>query len=222
MQPITSNSCTIKDSFAFAEWIRQYQDTGTHNILCSFDVKSLFTNVPITETIDICINRLQRVGPLPMPEKHLRKLLEFSTKKSHFLFNGKMYDFVDGIAMGSPLAPVLANIFMTDFEEKFILSKSLSYAPHTWRRYVDDTFCIFSSRSDAQKFLHYLNGCHPNIDFTVEFQNDDKTLPFLDILISKKTTILPLPCIEKVLSQVFIQNGTRSPPESIRSILYEH
>ena len=40
------------------------------------------------------------------------KLLEFATKKSHFIFDGQYYDQIDGVAMGSPLGPVLANIFM--------------------------------------------------------------------------------------------------------------
>ena len=52
----------------------------------------------------------------------LRKLMEFATKKSHFLFDGKYYDQIDGVAMGSPLGPVSANIFMCDFEEKWLLN----------------------------------------------------------------------------------------------------
>ena len=52
----------------------------------------------------------------------LRKLMEFATKKGHFLFDGKYYDQIDGVAMGSPLGPVSANIFMCDFEEKWLLN----------------------------------------------------------------------------------------------------
>ena len=86
----------------------------------------------------------------------------------HFLFNGSFYDQIDGVAMGSPLAPVLANLFMGNHEklwlEKFQGSEMLFY-----RRYlVDDTFCLFHSEHDAIMFFDYINSRHPNIRFTME------------------------------------------------------
>ena len=56
--------------------------------------------------------------------------------------------------MGSPLAPVLANLFM-GHHEKICLE----------RRYVDDTFCLFHSEQDAIAFFDYINSQHPNIRF---------------------------------------------------------
>ena len=82
--------------------------------MCSLDVCSLFTNVPLDETIDIALDKLYSLSDPPtLPRSVLRKLLEFTTKKSHFLFDGQYYDQIDGVAMGSPLGPVLANIFMS-------------------------------------------------------------------------------------------------------------
>ena len=52
---------------------------------------------------------------------HLIDLLLFATEKSHFVFDGDYYDQIDGVAMGSPLGPVSANIFMCNFEEKWVL-----------------------------------------------------------------------------------------------------
>ena len=151
--------------------------------MCSLDVSSLFTNVPLEETLNICLDKLYSLSDPPaLPRVVLRKLLEFATKKSHFLFDGKYYDQIDSVAMGSPLGPVLANIFMCDFEEKWLMNAKIS--PSFWNRYVDDTFTMFHNQDSANEFLHYLNGCHSNIKFTIEFEQNN-AIPFLDILITR-------------------------------------
>ena len=151
--------------------------------MCSFDVSSLFTNVPLDETIQICLDKLYALpDPPTLPRSVLKVLLEFVTKKSHFIFNGQYYDQIDGVAMGSPLGPVLANIFMCHFEEKWVLNSNAR--PSACFRYVDDTFTLFDNKNTATRFLHYLNNCHANIKFTGEFE-ENSTIPFLGILIKR-------------------------------------
>ena len=83
--------------------------------------------------------------------------------------------------MGSPLGPVLANIFRCDFEEKWLMNAKIS--PSFWNRYVDDTFTMFHNQDSANEFLQHLNGCDGNIKFTIEFEQNN-AIPFLDILIT--------------------------------------
>ena len=83
--------------------------------------------------------------------------------------------------MGSPLAPLLANLFMGHHERSWISSFDNSQLLF-YRRYVDDTFCIFNSETQAMAFFEYINSKHPNIRFTME-KEVEKKLPFLDILI---------------------------------------
>ena len=152
LQPISTNQHTVKDSFSFADWAK----TCKHNngIMCSLDVTSLFTNVPLDETIQICLDRLYSLpDPPQLPRSVLKDLLQFATKKSHFIFDGQYYDQIDGVAMGSPLGPVLANIFMCHFEEKWL--KKSRFCPSLWFRYVDDTFTMFDSKDNANEFLSY-------------------------------------------------------------------
>ena len=84
--------------------------------------------------------------------------------------------------MGSPLGPVLANIFMCDFEEKWVMNNGAR--PTIWFRYVDDTFTLFHNKDAAVQFLSYLNTRHKNIQFTIEFEQNQE-IPFLDVLIKR-------------------------------------
>ena len=86
--------------------------------MASFDVVSLLTNVPLDETIDIIIKRIYDKKEIntDIPKKEMRELLYLCTKNAHFTLNNKTYLQVDGVAMGSPLGPVLANIFMVELE----------------------------------------------------------------------------------------------------------
>ena len=77
------------------------------SFLCSFDIGSPFTNVPLDETIEICANALYR-GHLdcpPFPEDTFRELVLNATRGVEFSFNNQMYKRLDGVAMGSPLGP---------------------------------------------------------------------------------------------------------------------
>ena len=68
-----------------------------------------YTNIPLQETIDIAINLIFNHNPnLNINKKELKKLLLFAASQTHFTFNNKFYNQIDGVAIGSPLAPALA------------------------------------------------------------------------------------------------------------------
>ena len=90
-------------------------------ILFSYNVTSLFIYIPLQETIDVAINLIFNHNPnLNISKKELKKLFLFATSQTHFLFNIKFYNQIDGVDMGSPLAPVLANIFIGSYESKWL------------------------------------------------------------------------------------------------------
>ena len=85
----------------------------TDKSLISFDVTSLFTNIPLSEAIDIAINLIFENSPdIKFTKRELRKLFRIATSETHFTFNGSIFDQIDGVAMGFPLGPVLADLFM--------------------------------------------------------------------------------------------------------------
>ena len=83
--------------------------------------------------------------------------------------------------MGSLIAPILANFFM-GHHEKLWLGNFQGSEILFYRRYVDDTFCLFHSEHDAILFFDYINSRHPNIRFTMEKEAQHK-LPYLDVLV---------------------------------------
>ena len=88
--------------------------------------------------------------------------------------------------MGSPLGPLIANVFMCSIEEQLDLNGKM---PEFYRRYVDHTLTIMPSVSAASNFLQVLNACHPSVSFTMEVENDGM-LPFVGIqLLNKSTSI---------------------------------
>ena len=115
--PLTQNEYTITDTFNFAEEICK-QDPNLY--MTSLDVDSLFTNIPLEETTDICIDCLYKDDE-NSPKIHqdiFLNLLRVATKKSFFMFNNKFYKQIDGVPMWSQLGSALANIFMCSFKNK--------------------------------------------------------------------------------------------------------
>ena len=93
------------------------------------------------------------------------ELFFFATSETNFLFNGTAYDQIDGVAMGSPLAPILANLFM-GHHEKDCLEGYVGEGSSFHRRYVNDIFLAFQNEENTVSLLRYLNERHPNIKFT--------------------------------------------------------
>ena len=152
-------------------------------ILVSYDVSSLFTNVPLDETIEILANRafdnnwFNSTYHLNLTKTDLVGLLSVATKGQLFQFNGALYGQTDGVAMGSPLGPLLANVFMSSIEENLEREGKL---PSFYRRYVDDTFTIMPNIGTASNSLDTLNKTHSSVKFTMETKCNGM-LPFLDI-----------------------------------------
>ena len=83
-----------------------------------YDVTSLFTNIPLEETMHLTIDLLfEAKFDLKISRIDLQRRFQFATSQTNFIFNGNMYDQNDGVTMGSLLAPSLANIFM-EYHEK--------------------------------------------------------------------------------------------------------
>jgi len=175
-----SNFC-VKDSFTFAESIRGIDSSATS--MMSFDVSALFTNVPVSETIRLIVDTVRKCPNLcGIPADILSELLYKCSSNVQFLFDGQFYRQVDGVAMGSALGPLFANIFMGNLESS--LSSHIDSLCHVYYRYVDDTFALVRSREAGESLLDIFNSFHPHINFTYECEEQGR-LPFLDVSIQR-------------------------------------
>ena len=79
-------------------------------------------------------------------------MLKITIIESFFIFDGKCYEQSDGVAMGSPLGPTLANVFMCHFENIWLKNRPSHFKPIVYRRFVDDAFLLFRTKDHVEKF----------------------------------------------------------------------
>ena len=182
LSPLGKSKYTINNTADFVSKLKADKAPQEFQML-SLDVESLFTNVPLEETIEIILNRIYRDNLLntKLTRDEMKKLLLLCTREVHFSFNGELYKQTEGVAMGSPLGPVLANIFMTQLENTMVpkLDKQL----YGWKRYVDDVFA-YTDPQYITEVITKLNDFHTNINFKYEFEQG-KSISFLDVLVMR-------------------------------------
>ena len=182
---VGNNSSSVKNAKHFSEMISS-EVVSEQEVMVSFDVQSLFTSVPIDKALEVINRRLTDDGTLEdrstLTPGQVTMLLGVCLKTTYFIYHQQFYEQAEGAAMGSPVSPVVANIFM-EFVEEVAINTSPSPL-RFWKRYVDDTFC-FLQKTAVDEVLQHLNSISPTIKFTVE-QEKDGRLPFLDALVFRK------------------------------------
>ena len=154
----------------------------TNQKLVSFDVSSLFTNVPLEETIQSISRSIYDLKHQDDKKKIILrgifiKLLQMATQ-GMFMHKNKLNQQYDGVCMRSPLGPTIANFFLANMENK-LLQNNADFHPKLYLRYVDDIFCVFNNETFSDRFLDLLNKQHKNIKFTVK--HGSETLSFRDV-----------------------------------------
>uniref|UniRef100_A0A5S6Q4Q2 molybdopterin adenylyltransferase n=1 Tax=Trichuris muris TaxID=70415 RepID=A0A5S6Q4Q2_TRIMR len=176
----------VKNSKHFCDDIKTLRLQG-NEVLVSYDVKDLFTNIPIPKTLSVLkellnndITLVQRTKLNPF---HVVKLASFCMHEgNYFRFQDRFFTQRNGVPMGSPLSPVLAEVFMEHFEQIAFDNINMDIRPICFKRYVDDIFAVIPTGAEEQ-FLEHLNRLYPeNIVLTIE-KETDKKLPFLDALV---------------------------------------
>ncbi|XP_053391365.1 uncharacterized protein LOC128554143 [Mercenaria mercenaria] len=183
LQPfVQSLPSYIKDTNDFITKLKQHKLSNHKTFLVTLDVNSLYTNIPHTEGIEACKYFLENSnynGRLSVDS--VCKLIQTVLENNFFKFNNDNYLQKAGTAMGSPMAPSFASLFMGKLEQSFLSSCELK--PDVWFRFLDDIFMLWShSLDELKKFIELLNTVHPMIKFTYNISESE--VSFLDVDVS--------------------------------------
>ena len=147
--------------------------------MVSFDVVSLFTSFPLDTTMEIILKGIYDNTEINTSfiKKKMKEIILLCTKGVHFTFDGKTYAETSGMAIGSPLGPVLLGIFLVELENNLIqtLPEHVAY----WKIYADNMICFIKNDS-IDYVISVLNNFHPSIQITCETENNN-SISFLDI-----------------------------------------
>ena len=168
----------------------------------SYDVDSLFTNIPIEETIEYIIHQIYNEKKVPQicSKTIFRRLMYKLTTECAFQFNQNLFKQTEGCSMGGPLSVTLADIHMIRTEKDIVTPLK----PVFYRRCVDE---IYTRRKKGiqDKLYERLNNYHPNIKLTIEI-NPNKFLDTeiienegaIETRVYRKTTKLPVPWVSNI------------------------
>ena len=124
LNPLAQNKYVVKDFFEAAAKINSvsFGEISSEYTFISFDVESLFTNVPLKKTVEIILNRVysEKKISTKLTKRSLKKLLLDACTKIAFSFNKKLYEQIYGVSMGYPFGPFMTNVIITELERMVV------------------------------------------------------------------------------------------------------
>jgi len=156
--------------------------------LASFDVVSLFTNVPTDMVLEIIKEKWCHIQlHTNLPQQEFVLAIKFVLESTFFLFNNRIYKQTFGAPMGSPLSPVVADLILQKLEASIF--NDLTYKPIFYHRYVDD-IALSVPTNQLNDLLSKFNSFHRRLNFTMEMECGGDRLNFLDLTIIKRDNTL--------------------------------
>ena len=188
-----------------------------NEVQVSYDIVNFYPSVPINKALDNDKDDLMKRTKLCL--KYIYELAELCLNKCNFLWNNEIR-ILKNSGPGLSFMVVLSESYVQNLEHKAIAEAlNLNLAPKTYRRYVDDTHARFKSKEQSREFQKISNKQDRHIQFTIEDENEEKCLNFLDIKIKKRNGRYEFDVHRNsALTNVQIKPHSCIPPDTIASI----
>jgi len=178
-----NNHYNITNSVNLANDLTKLEKNENHRLI-TFDIKDLYINVPIYETLDITKNRLLQNNDTQITQQIL-SLLRVVLTQNYFTLQQKIYQPNQIIAMGSPISSLIAEIFLQQYEDaniKHLLdTKKLAY----YTTYVDILIIFDMTKINLHTINTYISNIHSNIKLNTTYE-EHNSIDFLDLTISRQ------------------------------------
>ena len=214
----------IRDTKHFLQKIEELkkEQLPENSILVTMDVRALYTNIDHEEGVEACIEKLDTRKNISIPSTTIGSLILLVLQSNAFRFGDAIYRQIMGTAMGTPMAPNYANLFMAKFEENVITSyhASTGLKPLVWYRYIDDIFLIWTHGDDElQKFLTYVDSFSDarKMKSAIRFEvnKSQHEVNFLDVKVSLEKGTLRTSLFSKPTDAHLYLNYSSSHPRHV-------
>ena len=221
-------SSFVRDTKHFIQKIEELKRNKLPDgiILVTMDVASLYTNIDHNEGADACEEKLETRKKKSIPSSTLKSLILLVLKSNVFIFGNGIYKQIMGTAMGTPMAPNYANLFMAKFEEDLIESfySSTGLKLVVWYRYIDDIFMIWSGGNETlDKFLTFAQEFSKSrkMKSVIKFEinKSDEKVNFLDVTVGIKNGSLCTSLFSKPTdAHLYLNYSSNHPKHVLKNI----
>lgn len=207
----------VRDSFHLVALLRSAR-LHPCSLLVTFDVRSLYTNVPVEEGIQRVRRAFLRQPDPNRPDAEILELLHLSLTHNDFVYEDQTYVQISGVAMGKAFGGSFCNVYMGEWEMTALASAYLR--PSLWLRYQDDILCLWEHSADAlDAFARHLNAQDRSIQ--VEMQHSPTAIRFLDLeLFRDGTEVGHRVAFKQTDSHLLLPSNSHHPPHTHRGVLY--
>ena len=191
---LNKNKSRLKNSISFVNEAKKW-NIGQNEVQVSYDVVNLYPSIPLKEATIVMVDLLNTDPDLQKRTKlkihEIKSLIELCLRECYFIWHDEIHKLKDSGPIGLSLMVIMAEAFLQVLEARAMddaLFLQPPVQPLSYMRYVDDSHSRFENIELGENFLVVLNNQHPKIKYTMEKENKDKELEFLDIKIMNKGT----------------------------------
>ena len=216
----------IGDTKEFLNKLNNIKTCPDNSILVTMDILSLYTNIDHEEGATACFEVLEKRKNKKIPSLLLKRLILTVLKSNVFRFGDKIYQQIMGTAMGTPMAPNYANIFLDRFESHMLdeYEVATGLKPLVWMRFIDDIFFIW--QHDKVSLDHFVKFCNDyskskNMKSRIKFETNISidTVNFLDVTVGLENNVLTTSVYTKPTdAHLYLNSNSCHTPHIIKNI----